>query len=41
MWEVFNPVDGKPRYRVRWLFAARLLAWWIKGDYAREGDGWL
>jgi hypothetical protein len=50
MWEVFNPVNGRPLYRVPCQWMARLLVRLLKDreeyrgkgglDYAKEGDGW-
>lgn len=40
MWEVFK-ADGQPVVRTRFKLLARLWAWWLEADYAREGDGWL
>lgn len=40
MYEVFNPTDGVPRYRMKWQWVAKIVAK-IKGmDWAREGEGW-
>jgi len=40
IWEVFDPRNGKPIYRVPFKWIAMLLT---RGnlDYAKEGDGWL
>lgn len=40
-WEVFDPRDGTPMYRVPFRFLAHWLAHCVGGDYARHGDGWL
>jgi hypothetical protein len=40
MWEVFDPRNGKPIYRVPFKWLAKLLAHGNR-DYARQGDGWL
>lgn len=39
MWEVFDPRDGQPIYRVPFKWLAKLLARGNR-DYAREGEGW-
>jgi len=40
MYEVFDPRNGTPVYTVRSRLLARLLSWWIGGDYERPGVGW-
>jgi hypothetical protein len=42
MYEVFDPRDGAPLYRVRWRWMAKLLTRFMKGtDYNRINEGWL
>jgi hypothetical protein len=40
-WEVFNPKDGKPFYKTRYVQLAKVVAWACNADYAREGEGWV
>jgi len=40
MWEVFNPKDGIPVVITRFKWAAKSLAWIMRLDYARKGEGW-
>jgi hypothetical protein len=40
-WEVFQPANGKPIMVTRWESLARLVSWWIGGDYAPRGWGWI
>ena len=39
-WEVFNPKDGIPVVITRFKWAAKSLAWIMRLDYARQGEGW-
>ncbi len=41
MYEIFKPRDGKPVFKTRRRWLANLIAWWIKGDFAMEGEGWM
>ena len=40
-WEVFNPKDGKPFYKTRYVRLAKAVAWAFNADYAKTGDGWV
>lgn len=40
MYEVFDPTNGVPLYRVRWRWVARVIARIVGLDWAREGEGW-
>ena len=40
-WEVFNPKDGIPVVITRFKWAAKSLAWIMRLDYARQGEGWV
>ena len=39
-YEIFNPTDGVPVYRMRWKWAARIVAKMTGMDWALEGGGW-
>lgn len=40
-YEVFNPFDGRPRYRVPFAWVAWLIARFSVGlDWAPAGEGW-
>lgn len=47
MYEVFDPSNGRPIYRVPWRWAARLLSELLHSyyrgglDYERAGQGWI
>lgn len=40
MFEIFDPTDGIPLYRVKHQWLAKLIARIAKLDWAREGEGW-
>lgn len=39
-YEVFDPTDGVLVYRMRWKWAARIVAKMTGMDWALEGEGW-
>ncbi len=43
MWEVFNPVDGKPVFMCESELIARIVCWWYGPhyDYGLIGEGWV
>jgi len=41
MWEVFDPKSGDPVITTRFKVVARILSWFINGDYNRQGQGWV
>ena len=40
MYEVFNPTDGVPVYRVKYMWLARMVACITGLDWAKQGEGW-
>ena len=40
-YEVFDPTDGVPIYRMRWRWVAKIVAKMTGNDWALEGDGWI
>jgi hypothetical protein len=40
MYEVFDPTDGVPVYRVKRMWLARIVARITGLDWAKQGEGW-